>query len=64
VVRIAYPFGDTNPIVEHIVGACGFQAGLTCREARAGFGDSPLALPRIEITAEDDLTAFISKLGG
>jgi glycosyltransferase involved in cell wall biosynthesis/peptidoglycan/xylan/chitin deacetylase (PgdA/CDA1 family)/2-polyprenyl-3-methyl-5-hydroxy-6-metoxy-1,4-benzoquinol methylase len=59
----AYPYGDSDQIVEHLVGACGFQVGLTCRTARAGFRDSPLALPRIEITGQDDLSAFIAKLG-
>ena len=59
----AYPHGDTDPIVEHLVGACGFQAGLTCRPGPAGPRDSALALPRIEVSGEDDLAAFIAKLG-
>jgi len=64
VTTFAYPHGDTDPVVQHLVGACGFEAGFTCREARAGFLDQPLALPRIEISGVDDLAAFITTLGG
>ena len=63
VTTFAYPHGDTDPIVQHLVGASGFQAGFTCQPTRAGFRDSPLALPRIEVSGEDDLSAFIAKLG-
>jgi glycosyltransferase involved in cell wall biosynthesis/peptidoglycan/xylan/chitin deacetylase (PgdA/CDA1 family)/SAM-dependent methyltransferase len=60
---IAYPYGDTDPIVEHVVGASGFQLGLTCRPGPAGPRDSALALPRIEVSGDDDLASFIGKLG-
>ncbi|HSE65954.1 MAG TPA: polysaccharide deacetylase family protein, partial [Gemmatimonadales bacterium] len=59
----AYPYGDTDPVVEHLVGASGFQIGLTTRPGPAGPRDSALALPRIEISGEDDLASFIGKLG-
>jgi peptidoglycan/xylan/chitin deacetylase (PgdA/CDA1 family) len=59
----AYPHGDTDPVVEHLVGACGFQVGLTCRPGPAGPRESALALPRIEVSGDDDLATFIAKLG-
>jgi len=59
----AYPHGDTDPVVEHLVGASGFQVGLTRRPGPAGPQDSALALPRIEVSGDDDLASFISKLG-
>lgn len=63
VTAYAYPYGDTDPVIEHLVGASGFQAGFTARSAHARFADLPLALPRIEIAGDDDLAAFITKLG-
>ena len=59
----AYPHGDTDPVVEHLVGASGFQVGLTCRPGAAALRDSALALPRIEVSGDDDLASFIGKLG-
>jgi len=63
VEAFAYPYGDTDPIVEHLVGASGFQLGLTCRPGPAGPRDSALALPRIEVCGDDDLASFIGRLG-
>jgi peptidoglycan/xylan/chitin deacetylase (PgdA/CDA1 family) len=63
VETFAYPYGDTDPIVEHVVGASGFQLGLTCRPGPAEPRDSALALPRIEVSGDDDLASFIGKLG-
>jgi peptidoglycan/xylan/chitin deacetylase (PgdA/CDA1 family) len=59
----AYPHGDIDPVVEHLVGASGFQIGLTCRPGPAGPLDSALTLPRIEVSGDDDLKSFIGKLG-
>jgi peptidoglycan/xylan/chitin deacetylase (PgdA/CDA1 family) len=63
VETFAYPYGDTDPVVEHVVGASGFQLGLTCRPGPAEPRDSALALPRIEVSGNDDLASFIGKLG-
>jgi peptidoglycan/xylan/chitin deacetylase (PgdA/CDA1 family) len=60
----AYPNGDTDPAVQHLVGGLGYTAAVTTRFGAAGFHDSPLALPRIEVTGSDDLTGFIAKLPG
>jgi hypothetical protein len=50
---IAYP---------HLAGACGYFFGLSCRPGPCRFTDPLLALPRIEICAEDGLTGFVRKL--
>lgn len=60
---IAYPYGDVDPAVEHLAGACGYAFGLTCRAAGATFDDHPLHLPRIEVAGTDSHDAFITKLG-
>jgi peptidoglycan/xylan/chitin deacetylase (PgdA/CDA1 family)/GT2 family glycosyltransferase len=62
VEAFAYPYGAEDPVVQHLVGACGYVYGLSCRPGRSGFDDPLLALPRVEITPEDDLAAFVGKL--
>jgi peptidoglycan/xylan/chitin deacetylase (PgdA/CDA1 family) len=61
---IAYPYGDFDDPVAHVMGACGYLYGLSCRHGRARFGDSLLALPRIEIEGTDRLRDFVAKLAG
>ncbi len=58
----AYPYGDVDEVVQHLIGACGYIFGLSCRQEMSRFGDSLLALPRIEVTGSDSLEDFISKL--
>ncbi|MBW4523132.1 MAG: glycosyltransferase [Scytolyngbya sp. HA4215-MV1] len=58
----AYPDGDYDPVVQHLIGACGYTFGLTHRPERSHFRDARLALPRIEIKASDLLQDFVAKL--
>jgi hypothetical protein len=58
----AYPYGDLDQVVTHLVGACGYVYGLSCRAARANFQDPLLVLPRIEVEGSDTLRQFIAKL--
>ncbi|WP_035611435.1 trifunctional glycosyltransferase/class I SAM-dependent methyltransferase/polysaccharide deacetylase [Haloferula sp. BvORR071] len=62
VTAFAYPYGDNDPVVQHLTGACGYRFGLTCRSESVRFQDSLLALPRIEIPGDLDLPGFVSKL--
>ena len=64
VVAFAYPYGDADPSIHHLVGASGYAYGLTCRPGTSDLKDNPLALPRIEVSADMELAAFISALGG
>jgi peptidoglycan/xylan/chitin deacetylase (PgdA/CDA1 family)/SAM-dependent methyltransferase len=58
----AYPYGAEDRVVQHLIGACGYVFGLSCRPGPAGFQSSLLALPRIEITGFDTLREFVTKL--
>jgi peptidoglycan/xylan/chitin deacetylase (PgdA/CDA1 family)/SAM-dependent methyltransferase len=58
----AYPYGDTDQVVQHLIGACGYIFGLSTRRAQSRFEDSLLALPRIEVTGADRFQDFIAKL--
>ena len=62
VTAFAYPYGDTDAVVQQLVGRSGYSVALTTRFARAGFNDSPLALPRLDVSAHDDLATFIRNL--
>lgn len=57
----AYPHGDCDPVVKHLVGACGYVFGLSCQSGRSSFQDSLLELPRIEIEGTDSLQDIIVK---
>lgn len=58
----AYPEGEVDLVVKHLIGACGYIFGLSCRSRRSSFQDSLLELPRIEIESSDSLQDFIVKL--
>ncbi|PSB45447.1 glycosyl transferase family 2 [Cyanosarcina cf. burmensis CCALA 770] len=58
----AYPYGDTDPVVQHLIGACGYVFGLSCKPGLSSFHDSLLALSRIEITGTDSLRDFVAKV--
>jgi peptidoglycan/xylan/chitin deacetylase (PgdA/CDA1 family)/SAM-dependent methyltransferase len=62
VSAFAYPHGDCDPGVQHLIGATGFVYGFTCRNERSAFHDNLLDLPRIEIEGSDTLEDFIAKL--
>jgi len=59
---IAYPYGDYDPVVKHIAGACGYTFALTCDNGKCGKYSQLLALPRIEISGSDSLESFIRKV--
>jgi peptidoglycan/xylan/chitin deacetylase (PgdA/CDA1 family) len=60
---IASPYGASDDVIHHLVGACGYTFGLTCRPGPSQFRDSHLALPRIEIKGHDELQEFVAKVG-
>jgi peptidoglycan/xylan/chitin deacetylase (PgdA/CDA1 family) len=62
ITAFAYPYGDTDQVVQHLIGACGYRFGLSCRPGLSRFEDSLLALPRIEVTGADRFQDFIAKL--
>ncbi|MBD2109856.1 trifunctional glycosyltransferase/class I SAM-dependent methyltransferase/polysaccharide deacetylase [Nodosilinea sp. FACHB-13] len=62
VQTIAYPYGDVDPVVQHLIGACGYTIGLSCRPGQSSFQDSLLSLPRIEVEGSNNLQEFVKKL--
>ncbi|GJD15293.1 hypothetical protein RIVM261_002490 [Rivularia sp. IAM M-261] len=61
-LTFAYPYGDTDAVVQHLVGACGYIYGVSCKSGLSSFQDSLLALSRVEVTGSDTLREFIAKL--
>ncbi len=51
----AYPYGNVDKIVEHLVGAIGYTFGVSYESKFSNFEDSLLSLPRIQITTENAL---------
>jgi peptidoglycan/xylan/chitin deacetylase (PgdA/CDA1 family) len=64
VTAFAYPHGDEDRVVQHLIGACGYIFGLSTRFALSTHDDPLLALPRIEVTGLDALPDFVSKIDG
>jgi peptidoglycan/xylan/chitin deacetylase (PgdA/CDA1 family) len=51
----AYPYGTVDKIVEHLVGAIGYNFGVSYGSEFSSFDDSLLSLPRIQVTPENFL---------
>ncbi|WP_293129210.1 sulfotransferase [Microcoleus sp. bin38.metabat.b11b12b14.051] len=49
----AYPYGDVDEIVEHLIGASGYNFGVSYRSSSSTFNDSLMSLPRLQLTAEN-----------
>lgn len=58
----AYPYGDVDPAIARMVGACGFEYGVTTGGWLAAAGESMLLLPRMEVAGTDSFDTFVSKL--
>jgi peptidoglycan/xylan/chitin deacetylase (PgdA/CDA1 family) len=46
---VAYPYGDVDPLVEHLASAAGYAMGLTISARQCRLSDRLMALPRIEL---------------
>jgi peptidoglycan/xylan/chitin deacetylase (PgdA/CDA1 family) len=51
----AYPYGDVDPIVAHLIGASGYTFGVSYRSNLSSFDDALLSLPRIQVSAKNAL---------
>ena len=58
----AYPYGDHDPVVEHLLGACGYTFGLGVGSVRCTRQHSLLALPRIEVRGDRLFADFVAAL--
>jgi peptidoglycan/xylan/chitin deacetylase (PgdA/CDA1 family) len=63
VKAFAYPYGDVDRVIEHLIGACGYVFGLSTRQDRSMLYDSLLALPRIEVIGSHGLQQFVARIG-
>jgi peptidoglycan/xylan/chitin deacetylase (PgdA/CDA1 family) len=61
VKAFAYPYGDFDPVVQDLIGACGYTYGLSYLSGINDLNDSLLALRRIDI-GQDLVTNFIQQL--
>ena len=59
---LAYPYGDSDGIVHHLTGACGYRYGLSCVDGAAIFDERLLEMPRIEVGGDDSLAQFMQKV--
>ncbi len=49
----AYPYGNVDKIVEHLVGAIGYTYGVSYESKLSNFEDSLLSLSRMQVTTEN-----------
>ena len=63
VTFMAYPYGDENLLVRRAMAGCGYAAALSTRPGLTRLADNPMSMPRQLIAGDDDLDAFVAKLG-
>ncbi|MEG3839012.1 sulfotransferase [Microcoleus sp. herbarium14] len=49
----AYPYGNVDKMVKHLVGATGYTYGVSCESKFSNLEDSLLSLPRLQVTAKN-----------
>jgi len=59
---IAYPYGDSDGAIAHLMGACGYTFGLTADAGHAELERSLLLMPRIEVRGDQPFEEFVAKL--
>ncbi|MGY1659594.1 glycosyltransferase [Geodermatophilus sp. SYSU D00705] len=62
VTAVAYPYGRHDSVVTHLHAACGFLHGVTTRSAFSSLKDPAMALPRVEVLGDDDVSTFIRRV--
>lgn len=63
IYSFAYPYGDEDGIVRHLIGACGYTSGLSTRQGLSRLYDPLLALPRITVKGGYSFEEFVACLG-
>ncbi|MBZ0268353.1 polysaccharide deacetylase family protein, partial [bacterium] len=59
---IAYPFGDTDSVVAHLMAGCGYRFGLTCRSDISRYSDPLLELPRFHVDPAVPLDELLRRM--
>jgi peptidoglycan/xylan/chitin deacetylase (PgdA/CDA1 family)/SAM-dependent methyltransferase len=60
--HFASPYGLRDSAIDALIGACGFQTGLTCEPSATTRGYPLLRLPRLEVRGEMSLQSFVRLL--
>ena len=60
---IAYPYGDYDHVLAHIVGKAGYTAALTCDFGKVIKGSDPLRMRRFVVDKRMDFAAFRKYMG-
>jgi peptidoglycan/xylan/chitin deacetylase (PgdA/CDA1 family) len=55
---LAYPSGETDPVVQHLAGGAGYCLGLTMDGRKCALNDAPMALPRCQISRDTSGDVF------
>lgn len=58
----AYPYGDVDAAVARMIGACGFEFGVTTEGYAASASVPMLTLPRMNVAGTDPFDAFVRML--
>jgi glycosyltransferase involved in cell wall biosynthesis/peptidoglycan/xylan/chitin deacetylase (PgdA/CDA1 family)/2-polyprenyl-3-methyl-5-hydroxy-6-metoxy-1,4-benzoquinol methylase len=62
-IAICCPHGDGGGLVGHALAACGYQLGFLGGERVCRTTEHPMAVPRLTVRRDDDMTSFRRKLG-
>jgi peptidoglycan/xylan/chitin deacetylase (PgdA/CDA1 family) len=62
--RVAYPFGERVKLTTRLAAEAGFNVGVTTETRAVCSSDQTLGLPRLEVTADTDLSAMLSRAFG
>ncbi len=62
VTALAYPFGESSPLVATWAASCGYELAFTCRDDRCAWSDDRMLLPRILVYPQADVTSFAAQL--
>ena len=62
VLSLSYPFGVHDIAIRATMVAAGYELAFTSDSGLATVWDDPMALPRLEVRGDEDMSAFTSKL--
>lgn len=62
VTAFSYPFGESDAVVRHLIGACGYTLGFGIQGRPSRLHDDLLHLPRIEVSGHEGFEEFVAKL--
>ncbi|MCP5100811.1 MAG: polysaccharide deacetylase family protein, partial [Chloroflexi bacterium] len=62
IMSIAYPYGDMDELVQHLIGAAGYVHAVTTYHAFCEFSNDLIAMPRLEVKGDDTIADFAAIL--